>query len=84
MTYRSFASQRGEHLRRCFYCDGKLEVRYPVWLIQSPDKRIVGPFHAECAKLVVAAGREIQARGLEPGINFSRILLHAREETLPW
>jgi hypothetical protein len=68
----------------CWLCDRTITPRYPVFLTTTPDNRIVGPFHAKCAQEVVSGARELRARGLEPGIAYGRLILAAREETLPW
>lgn len=69
--------------RLCFYCETRIAERWPAYLVTTPDKRLVGPFHAACAQLAVNAARELKARGLDPLIGYKRIVHVAREETLP-
>lgn len=71
-------------LRICAFCGFPMARERPVFLVAMPDNRIVGPLHAGCAERSVIASEEIRARGLEPAIEFGRIIHAAREETLPW
>lgn len=69
--------------RRCFYCELRISDRWPSYLVTTPDQRLVGPFHPACAQIVVTTARELRERGLDPITAYKRVVLRAREETLP-
>jgi hypothetical protein len=68
--------------RECHYCGRLLEVDRPVFLVAQVSGRILGPFHAECAAVVVERQRDLVGDAKLPGMDFGRVVPNARQEEL--
>ncbi len=70
--------------RRCLRCGRVVLSDQPVFLIRSESGLTLGPYHPECATIVVDSARGKGVKGAEM-YQQGRLEGEAgREETLPW
>lgn len=70
--------------RECHYCGKDIHVDRPVFLVAEVSGRILGPFHPQCAGVVVDRQRDLNPKQKLPGMEFGRVVPNARQEELPW
>lgn len=69
--------------RECLWCHAGIAEQRPVFLVQSVDGRILGPFHAGCAaRLKLAERKRPTLDSLGNPVQYGTWPI-SREETLP-
>lgn len=69
--------------RQCLWCRSGISEHRPVFLVQSTDGRILGPFHAGCAeRLKLEERKHPTLNSLGKAVQYGTWPT-AREETLP-
>jgi len=67
MSERRSRDGGGSLYRLCVACGRFISEKRPVFLLGTPSGRIVGPYHAECARKVADAARANGDRHGVPG-----------------